>query len=86
MALCTPRGRNVGAEDGWYNTGEEITVTYTPVTVEADGTRILIAEGAVPDGMPVEIHMLGLSLVKAIYADGYVDHDRATLPGAEGDN
>ena len=76
----------MGAEEGLHNTGEKITITYSAVTVEADGTRILIAEGAVPDGMPVEIHMLGLSLVKAIYADGYVDHDRATLPGAEGDN
>lgn len=74
----------MGAEDGWHNTGEEVTVTYHPVTVEADGTRILFAEGPVPHGMPVEIHMRGLSQVKAIYADGYVDHDWADLPGAEG--
>lgn len=82
----------MGAEDGWHNTGEKITVTYSPVTVEADGSRILIAEGAVPDGMPVEIHMLGLSQIKAIYAHGHVDHDFVSLfgdygglPGAEGD-
>lgn len=43
--------------------------------IESDGTRVLIADGPVPKGIPVELHVLDDVQTKGVYADGYVDED-----------
>ena len=66
--------------DEWEDTNEEFAVGYALVRVENDGTEIFIAVGAVPEGIPVEKHVLHDVQVKAIYADGQLDLERYPCP------
>lgn len=59
----------------WKDMGERLIVRYAEARIESDGTRVLIADGPVPEGIPVELHVLDDVQTKAVYADGYVDED-----------
>ena len=58
----------------WQDTGEMVHVRYVPTVVE-NGIKIFVADGPVPEGIPVELHVKGDTQVKAIYADGHVDDE-----------
>lgn len=61
--------------EGWEGTGEMRSVRYVAARIEGDGTRVFIADGPVPEGIPLELHVLDDVQTKAVYADGYVDED-----------
>lgn len=67
-------------DEGWIDTGEEVAIRYGPAGTLDDGTEVFVADGPVPEGIPVETHVIGGIQVKAIYADGFIDDDRYPHP------
>lgn len=67
-------------DESWIDTGEEVAIRYGPAGTLDDGTEVFVADGPVPEGIPVETHVIGGFQVKAIYADGFIDDDRDPHP------
>lgn len=67
-------------DDGWIDTGEEVAIKFRPAGALDDGTEVFVADGPVPEGIPVEMHVSDGIQVKAIYADGFIDEDRSPHP------
>lgn len=67
-------------DEGWIDTGEEIAIRSHLAEVLDDGTEVFVAEGPVPDGIPVETHVIGSLQVKAIYEDGFIDGENYPHP------
>lgn len=72
-------------DGGWIDTGEEVAIRYRPTGALDDGTHVFVADGPVPEGIPVETHVIGGIQVKAIYADGFIDDDRYPHPSRPGE-
>ncbi|HSH58983.1 MAG TPA: hypothetical protein VK988_04945 [Acidimicrobiales bacterium] len=64
--------------------GEELSVRYLPVDSLADGTKIFVAEGDVPEGIPVELRIDSEGQTTAVYADGSTEDD-GPAPAAPGE-
>jgi len=63
----------------------ELSASYAPAGALADGTRVLVAKGNVPEGIPVELHIDGrTNRTTAIYADGSAE-DYGPSPSAPGE-
>ncbi len=75
--LCGHERRQTVAvvNEAWEETSERLSVRYVRARIESDGTSVLIADGPVPEGIPVELHVLDDVQTKAVYADGSVDED-----------